>query len=111
MIPREQQFAEKLHAYTLPRKGAVNSRVRDLVDMVLLIQSSTLRGDMIADAVRITFARRRTHNLPKALPQPPADWGRPYNALARECGLMENADDGFATVKSFLGGTGILGRS
>ena len=42
MIPREQQFAEKLHAYTLPRKGAANTRVRDLVDMVLLIQSGTL---------------------------------------------------------------------
>ena len=27
MIPREQQFAEKLHAYTLPRQGAANSRV------------------------------------------------------------------------------------
>ena len=25
MIPREQQFAEKLHAYTLPRQGAANS--------------------------------------------------------------------------------------
>ena len=42
MIPREQQFAEKLHAYTLPRQGAANTRVRDLVDMVLLIQSGTL---------------------------------------------------------------------
>jgi len=42
MIRREQQFAEKLQAYTLPRPGAMNSRVRDLVDMVLLIQSATL---------------------------------------------------------------------
>lgn len=29
MIQREQQFAEKIHAYTLPRQGAPNSRVRD----------------------------------------------------------------------------------
>src|SRR5205807_7131142 len=35
MIAREQQFAEKLHAYTLPRHGAVNSLVRDMVDMLL----------------------------------------------------------------------------
>jgi hypothetical protein len=42
MIPRDQQFTEKLHAYTLPRQGAVNARLRDLVDMVLLIQSATL---------------------------------------------------------------------
>jgi hypothetical protein len=36
-IPREQQFSEKLHAYTLPRQSTVNSRVQDLVDMVLLM--------------------------------------------------------------------------
>jgi Nucleotidyl transferase AbiEii toxin, Type IV TA system len=26
MIPREHQFTEKLHAYTLPRRGAANTR-------------------------------------------------------------------------------------
>ena len=36
MIAREQQFAEKVHAYTLPRTAA-NSRVKDLVDLALLI--------------------------------------------------------------------------
>jgi hypothetical protein len=58
MIPREQQFAEKLHAYTLPRKGAVNTRVRDLVDMVLLIQSGTLAHD------KVTRHQRRCQHLP-----------------------------------------------
>ncbi len=74
LIPREQQFAEKLHAYTLPRPGAVNSRVRDLVDMVLLIQSRTLANAKIAEAVRVTFDRRRTHTLSKTLLHPPTDW-------------------------------------
>ena len=40
-ISREQHFAEKLHAYTIPRKTP-NSRVRDLVDMILLIDSKQL---------------------------------------------------------------------
>jgi nucleotidyltransferase AbiEii toxin of type IV toxin-antitoxin system len=65
MIPREQQFAEKLHAYTLPRQSAVNSRVRDLVDMVLLIQSDTMVEDKVAEAVSINFERRKTHVLPR----------------------------------------------
>src|SRR5208282_4246746 len=77
LIPREQQFAEKLHAYTLPRPGAVNSRVRDLVDMVLLIQSRTLQSDKVAEAVRVTFDRRGTHVLPNLFPQPPKDWQKP----------------------------------
>jgi len=68
MIPREQQFAEKLHAYTLPRQGATNTRVRDLVDMVLLIHSATLDRDRVTEAIRVTFERRKTHPLPKCAP-------------------------------------------
>ena len=101
MIPREQQFAEKLHAYTLRRKGAVNTRVRDLVDMVLLIQSGTLDRNIVSEAVRITFERRRTHPLPKALPPPPAEWQKPYGALARECGLSGSGEVAFETLRTF----------
>ncbi len=111
MIPREQQFAEKLHAYTLPRAGAVNSRVRDLVDMLLLIESATLHRDKVSDAIRITFERRRTHSLPKALPQPPADWEKPYDALAKECGFSGRVNDGFAILEKFLSEAGILRKS
>src|SRR5271170_2295281 len=79
MIPREQQFAEKLHAYTLPRHGAANSRVRDLVDMVLLIRSTTLDHNKVTEAIRVTFDRRGTHAVPKLLPHPPTDWQKPYD--------------------------------
>ena len=72
MIPREQQFAEKLHAYTLPRQGAANTRVRDLVDMVLLIQSGTLdrktkslkQSASLSSAARRTRCRTRFQRLP-----------------------------------------------
>lgn len=102
MIPREQQFAEKLHAYTLPRGGGVNSRVRDLVDMVLLIQSGAMVKGKLAEAVRITFNRRNTHTLPKVLPQPPTSWQTPYNALAKECGLSGGVNDAFAILGKYL---------
>ena len=36
-ISREQQFAEKIHAYTSLHKGKMGSRFKDLIDMVLLI--------------------------------------------------------------------------
>jgi hypothetical protein len=102
MIPREQQFAEKLHAYTLPRHGAANTRVRDLVDMVLLIQSGTLTNDKVAEAIRVTFERRKTHASPNALPLPPAQWQKPYEALARECGISGQVEDAFAVLRIFL---------
>jgi hypothetical protein len=101
MIPREQQFAEKLHAYTLPRKGAVNSRVRDLVDMVLLIQSGTMAKAKVGEAIRVTFNRRKTHSLPDTLPIPPAEWQNPYRALARECDLSGQLEEAFAVLRMF----------
>src|ERR1700691_1524140 len=84
MIPREQQFAEKLHAYTLPAPGGEKRAVRNLVDLVLLIQSATLAKAKVGEAIRVTFDRRRTHAEPKLLPEPPTDWQKPYDALAEE---------------------------
>lgn len=107
MIPREQQFAEKLHAYTLPRQGAANSRVRDLVDMVLLIRSGTLAKAKVAEAIGVTFDRRGTHAVPKVLPQPPTGWQKPYDALARECGLSGAIESAFAILDTYLNESGI----
>jgi hypothetical protein len=102
MISREQQFAEKLHAYTLPRQGPANSRVRDLVDMVLLIQSGTLAKAKVAEAIGVTFDRRGTHAVPKVLPQPPIGWQKPYDALAKECGLSGGIESAFAILDTYL---------
>jgi len=108
MIPREQQFAEKLHAYTLPRRGAANTRVRDLVDMVLLIHFGTLAKAMVAEAIRVTFDRRGTHAVPNLLPQPPTDWQKPYDALAKECGLSGAIDSAFTILDAYLSEGGIV---
>jgi hypothetical protein len=102
MIPREQQFAEKLHAYTLPRPRAVNTRVRDLVDMVLLIRSETLAHNKVTEAIRVTFERRKTHALPDTLPVPPPEWQNPYRALARECDLSSQLEDAFSVLRMFM---------
>jgi hypothetical protein len=101
MIRREQQFAEKLHAYTLPRTAAPNSRVRDLVDMVLLIRSGTLESSRVAHALRATFERRATHPVPKALNPPPEEWNAPFARLAAECRLELSAGEAFRLREEF----------
>ncbi len=101
MIAREQQFAEKIHAYTLPRNAA-NSRVKDLVDLALLIGSGGLDKQRILEALRLTFERRGTHDLPASLVPPPADWQIPFQALAEECGLPTDVAAVFAGVQEFL---------
>jgi hypothetical protein len=86
-ISPEEQFAEKLHAYTLPRPRRPNSRVKDLVDMALLLGQGRLNPERLADSIYATFERRKTHPVPSALPDPPAAWARPFAALAKECAL------------------------
>jgi hypothetical protein len=101
MITREQQFAEKIHAYTLPR-NSVNSRVKDLVDLALLIESGGLDKQRILDALRLTFERRATHDLPAGLTPPPTDWQIPFQALAEECGVPTDVAAAFAGVQEYL---------
>lgn len=103
MIQREQQLAEKLHAYTLPRT-APNSRVRDLVDMVLLIQSGTLEPGRVVEALHATFSRRATHSVPEALIPPPEEWNSPFARLAAECSLELSASEAFRIVVEFCAG-------
>ncbi len=100
-ISREQQLAEKLHAYTLPRSSA-NSRVKDLVDLALLIGSGGLSLARVSDVVDITFKRRRTHELPTALLAPPRDWQGRFLALADECQLKGDMDTIFTQVEDFF---------
>ena len=70
-ISREEQSAEKLHAYSLPREGRPNSRVKDLVDLLLLVESDTLDLDRVGQCIEATFRRRDTHPVPSSLGPPP----------------------------------------
>ena len=96
MTSREQQFAEKLHAYTLPR-STPNSRVRDLVDLVLLARSNLDVG-LLGVAIRATFDRRGTHTLPAELPPPAESWKAPFDALAGQCNLAVDLGGAFTHV-------------
>jgi hypothetical protein len=99
LISREQQFAEKIHAYTLPR-NTPNSRVKDLVDLALLI-GGELDRQRILDALHLTFDRRRTHSLPTALDAPSPEWMIPFQALAAECGMQPDLAAAFERVEKF----------
>ncbi len=102
VIPREQQFAEKYHAYTLPRDKRENSRARDLVDMLLLIREGRLDFNRTQEALRRTFNRRDTHAVPEKVPHPPDSWARPFAALAKSCGLNEDFQQAHAVLATFL---------
>lgn len=101
-ISAEQQFAEKLHAYSLPRGERANTRTKDLIDMVLLIRQEKLDKSRVKLAVGATFARRATHVVPEKLEPPPEEWAPVFAALARECNLDVSLFDGFEIVRGFV---------
>lgn len=102
VIQSDQQFAEKIHPYTLPRDGAPKSRVRDLVDLALLVRSGIMDTERVAEAIRRTFARRGTHDLPADLAPPPESWVVPFVAMAEECSLGIDAAMAFQEVAAYL---------
>ena len=103
-ISREEQFAEKLHAYTLPRTGRPNTRVKDLVDMVLLFNSGTIDQTRLAENIQATFRRRGTHDVPTSLPPPQANWEATFGKTAAECGLDKNMTEHHHRLAGFLAG-------
>jgi predicted nucleotidyltransferase component of viral defense system len=101
IISAEQQFAEKLHAYTLPRGERVNTRTKDLIDMVLLIRGEKLDKDKTAAAIHATFLKRAIHDVPRELDPPPAEWEPVFDVLAKECALTMKVREGFELVHEF----------
>ena len=97
----EQQFVEKLHAYALPR-STMNTRVKDLVDMVLLFESGKLNALATAEALELTFERRSTHEILLSLAAPPADWQLPFDSMASECGIAKSMAEAFLEVRRFV---------
>jgi hypothetical protein len=104
-IPKAQQFAEKVHAYTFPWTDRENTRSRDLVDLVLLIERGDLDPAAIRDAVVETFRRRAKHKLPDRLPSPPEAWRDEFTVMAAETGISttELGDAFAALVEYWLG--------
>ena len=103
IIPREQQFAEKVHAYTLPR-STPNSRVKDLVDLALLVRAGELVPPIVSAALDATFGRRATHAVPRRLDPPPAEWLKQFAELSEVCLAGTSMSDAFETVTAYYDG-------
>ena len=102
IYPIETHVAEKLHTYTMPRPRP-NTRVKDLPDIALLATARSLDAKRLRKALEQTFAFRKTHELPAAVPAPLAAWATPYAAMAREDQLAwPTLDEVTQAAKAFL---------
>lgn len=103
-LPLELQVAEKVHAYTRAYGDALarSTRVKDLIDLVLIARAAALDAATLARALKETFEHRGRHDVPTNLPEPPTQWAPPYGVLAREVQLPPRLTDGFAAASAML---------
>ena len=99
MISKEQQFAEKLHAYTWPRS---NSRVKDLIDLVLLLEHGNLNPEILQRVIVHVFKKRNTHSYPDILQPPPEDWHEKFTELATDSNLRLSLDEAFDKLQHWF---------
>lgn len=97
-----QHFAEKLHALTRDHGDRLNTRVRDLVDLMLLIELELVRAPDVLPVVRHVFESRGTHPVPGDLPDAPAGWARDYAEEAAATSLRaRTVDEAMSRLRSF----------
>jgi predicted nucleotidyltransferase component of viral defense system len=89
VIAIEQHIAEKLHAYTAAygTDGRQSTRVKDLIDLVLIARRTSPHPNRLKEALKSTFERRGSQPLPAEMPAPPEAWATPYAQQAGEVGL------------------------
>jgi len=101
--PVSQQIAEKLHAYTRPRKSGFSSRVKDFVDVLLLAEAVEIDSVELVKAIKATFKSAGTHEIPEVIPPPPRNWLQPYLRMSESVGLVGvSLDEAFVLVQNFL---------
>ena len=100
IVTAEQHFAEKLHAYTLPRQSE-NSRTKDLIDMYLLINHG-LDTKVANEMITAVFSHRETHQPPLELPAPPQSWEAQYLRMTSELGITTDLQTMYASVSQYV---------
>ena len=110
IISLEQQFAEKFHSYTRFRDYE-NSRVKDLIDMILLINDKKMKKGRVLDITKATFNRRDGAAFPLVFHVPPGNWRKKFIDYAKECGIDEDIKSAVEKVRSYCSAVGVLSEN
>ncbi|MBA2280183.1 MAG: nucleotidyl transferase AbiEii/AbiGii toxin family protein [Acidimicrobiia bacterium] len=86
VVDLQRHIAEKFHGMLKVFDDRVNSRVRDLVDLVILSEHGLIDAAVAATAVRAVWTERGS-TPPPVLPPLPTTWPDRYERLATEHGL------------------------
>lgn len=84
VVDVHRHAAEKSHAMLRNFGERENSRVRDLIDLMLLLEHELLEPDALARAVAKVWQERDDAAPPRQLPSLPESWHARYERLAAE---------------------------
>lgn len=102
VVDAAQHFAEKVHAFTRTYGNRPNTRVRDLPDMVLLIDEGLEPTATLLAIVSRLFEARAGPALPVELPDPPSFWHENYPVLANDLDVSaKTLDEAMNVVRNF----------
>lgn len=87
IIDVHRHAAEKLHGMLRDFGGRENTRVRDLLDLVLLCEHDLLDPQALAPVVVQVWAERDRDKPPGSLPPLPVSWPTRYERMASEHNL------------------------
>ena len=90
---RAQHFAEKVHALTRPWEDRINTRVKDLADIILLLNLGLSETQVVKKMITEIFASRKTHEIPNVIEPPPTTWTSSFSAMAKELEIAETTLD------------------
>ena len=101
IFPVEDHVAQKLHAYTRLHgpSGRQSTRVKDLIDLVLIARAQPFLAHRLRAALALVFADTTP---PKVVPPPPPNWDTTYARLARQVGLDPDVSAAHSVVAHFL---------
>ena len=98
----QQHFAEKIHALTREWENRENTRVRDLVDLMLLLDHGLPDAEEARHAIQAVFDARNSHAVPPELPDVPGSWEPLYAKQAREQELgQENVGAAMMRLRNY----------
>lgn len=88
VIDVHRHAAEKFHAMARDHGDRENTRVRDLVDLVILIEANLLDPARLGQAVARVWAERDRSTPPERFGAPPVSWASPFEKMAADADLQ-----------------------
>lgn len=102
IIDIHRHAAEKLHAMTRDFGDRENSRLRDLVDLVLMLEHEMLTPALLAAQTAEVWVEREKSNPPPDLPPLPESWANRYRLLTEQLDIDTRSYPSAVTIVADL---------